>query len=375
MSKTQIEYESILREGLEKDGYEVERQVRFGRTVVDLVAKKDGKTSVIEFKSSKRKILTFLAQRNRLIREPGIDFVYVAAPMPVIEEDVQIFAAELRVGLLGIDERGVKQVVGAPQIPPAKIMGGGGYPSSVYPGQIFDVHFHPRNSGEKTIRKIQFECIPVSPLRMAPREKRRKIIRELQPEREVSIEFKIRILSDAKPGEYPLFYKMNGEGLKLDASFYPIRVTSSPEEEIVRSASNLIQTLDDSLSSIAKMLQQIDEAVMNDRLDAKQHVIDKSIWNTLGKFCTDKGLFRQAELVYRKMLETLTKYDEKHKGENPIHKGLAFHNLGVALYNQGKREEAKTCFTKAFEEDKRTYSPEDAEKGLAKKALDTLVFS
>jgi tetratricopeptide (TPR) repeat protein len=74
------------------------------------------------------------------------------------------------------------------------------------------------------------------------------------------------------------------------------------------------------------------------------------------------------------MLRTIEQYDQQHPEDKPVHKGLALHNLGIALYNLGQLDEAKRALERAYEEDQRTFGLENAKKGLAKKALETLAF-
>ena len=70
------------------------------------------------------------------------------------------------------------------------------------------------------------------------------------------------------------------------------------------------------------------------------------------------------------MLATIER--EEKKKSKPLHKGLALHNLGLALFSQGKLREAKECLEKALQEDRRTYGEEKAKGSLAKQALDSL---
>ena len=95
----------------------------------------------------------------------------------------------------------------------------------------------------------------------------------------------------------------------------------------------------------------------------------ETTWNEIGNFCLTRGLFQQAELVYKMMLLAIRR-QEREKGKT-LHKGLAFYNLGLALYSQGKSDEAKDNIKNAYEEDKRTYG-KNAHNYPAFKALNQL---
>ena len=181
---------------------------------------------------------------------------------------------------------------------------------------------------------------------------------------------KVKVNEDTKYGNYNLFLKRESDGPLLEVYPYQIKVEKKDLALIKQKMNDSIATLNYALTTnIETLLSDIDEAIMNDVLDINGNIYDESAWNDIGIYCNKNGLDVQAELVYRKMVETIQKYEKKNNVQ--LHKGLAFNNLGFALNNLGKKEEAKQSFLKAFEEDKRTYGSEAAKSLIAKKTLET----
>jgi len=171
-----------------------------------------------------------------------------------------------------------------------------------------------------------------------------------------------RNLAGIKGARIYLFYK--DELMRRD---WINAISPYSEEELRNDIISVVQRMRESVSNIEKALEEIDVAILNGIIDIEDNVKDKSIWNDLGMYCIENGFYRQAELIYGAMIDTITKY-EKSKGKR-IHKGLAFHNLGVALLYQNRREEAKEMFKQAYEEDKLSYGIVNAERMPAREAL------
>jgi len=142
------------------------------------------------------------------------------------------------------------------------------------------------------------------------------------------------------------------------------------EEELREDIIKVVEGIKRTVSDIEKVLEEIRVSALNGVINIQDNVIDKSVWNDLGIYCLETGLFGQAEHVYDRMLQTIIDYEEANKIR--IHKGLALHNLGVALYKQGRVRDAVQKFSDAFEEDRKTFGEIEAQRGLAKKALDEL---
>jgi tetratricopeptide (TPR) repeat protein len=171
-----------------------------------------------------------------------------------------------------------------------------------------------------------------------------------------------RNLTGIKGARIYLFYKDN-----LIRTDWVTAIRPSTEEELRKDISNTIQRMRESASYIESILEEIEIAMLNGILDIGDNVKDKSVWNDLGLYCMENGFYRQAELIYGRMIDTITKY-EKMKGRR-LHKGLAFHNLGVALLYQNRRDEAKKMFERAYEEDRLSYGVVNAEQMQAREAL------
>jgi tetratricopeptide (TPR) repeat protein len=159
-----------------------------------------------------------------------------------------------------------------------------------------------------------------------------------------------------------LFY--GDEMLRADwiSAFKP-----SSEEELRKDILNVAQRIGEAFLNISTVLDEIDLAINNGIINIEDNVKDKSVWNDLGIYCMENGLYRQAEFVYGRMIDTITRY-ERDRGKR-IHKGLAFCNLASALLCQVRTEEAKKMFEQAYEEDKLTYGVIEAEKLPARDTL------
>lgn len=142
------------------------------------------------------------------------------------------------------------------------------------------------------------------------------------------------------------------------------------EKVVDRDAEETVRIFRTALDNLYILLDRIRDACLSGKIDIENHIYSKSVWNTLGLFFLKNDLPRLAEKVYSNMLETIHKYDSKRGTD--LFKGLANNNLAVAMYMQGKMQEAKMRFRTAKCEQKRAFGPEEAEKSMANKALKTL---
>ena len=223
----------------------------------------------------------------------------------------------------------------------------------------------------KIVPNITVSYLRGGPFSVPPGESNTRKIDELKPGDRIDVAFKVKVNEDTKPGEYPLFIVRATGVTPLDISMHEIEVKEKTSESIEQEVRKAVTALNYAVTTnIGNILSRIDEAIMIGIIDIKENVIDKSVWNDIGIYYINNGLFRQAEFVYRKMLETIQKCEKRNNEQ--LHKGLALHNLGVALYYQGRKEEAKQRFSEAREEDRRTYGREEAKNKPAQTALTQL---
>ena len=364
---------NFVQQKLKDDGYRVKCEVTIDKTKIDLLASKDGKTSAIEVKTTKESVLSSIPKLIKLKILPEIDFIYIAAPEDAFTKDIFTIAKypAIGIGLISIVDNNIKWSLHSQETGRAKLtMTGYSLRGSVVLGEVFDIKATFGNGGEKIAKKIEVECSPLGPFE--PVTERIQKIKELPPGDRAIVDFRFRVKDDVDPGRYFVFMKWTDQ-IRQGSEMVHIEVEPRSSEYIERMVANAIAELHRVTSkNIENLLRQIDDAVEKGYLNIEDHIYDKSIWNTLGMAYLNQGLLKQAELVYRNMLKTLEKYEVAH--DTKIHKGLAFHNLGIILYRQGKIKEAKELLLKAFEEDIRTYGPENASKGQAKRALDELPF-
>jgi tetratricopeptide (TPR) repeat protein len=304
---------------------------------------------------------------------PEVDFIYIASPKDILNKDIHTIAkySRIGIGLISITDNEIGWPLKPQEIEPARLsLVSASSVSNVVPGETFDLKLSFGNSGGKIARKIEVECMTLGPFKLISEQIQR--ISMLPPGDRANVNFRFRVYDEVTPGQYFIFTKWTDQS-KQGSEIFDLEVKSRSSEYIERLVTNAIADLNNVMSkNVEDLAREIDNAVEKGYLNIKDHIYDKSIWNTLGMAYFNQGLLKQAEYVYRNMLETLEKYEVAHNEK--IHKGLAFHNLGVILYNQGKMKEAKEMFLKAYEEDVRTFGQENASKGQAKRALDELKF-
>ena len=364
---------NFIKQKLEEEGYRVRSGVTMDKTAIDLLATKDGKTSVIEVKTTTKGVLSSIPNLTRLKVLPEIDFIYIAAPEDVLTEDVFAIAKyqHIGIGLIVIADNNIKwRLKSREWAPPKLTLTSYSLSPRVFFGEIFDVKASFGNSGGKIAKNVEVACTPLGPFE--PLTERIQEIKELPPGDRAIAVFKFKVEDEGDPGRYFIFMKFSDKTTKR-TQILDIEVETRSSEYIERLVADAVAELDRVMSkNIEDLLRQIEDAVEKGYVKIEDYIYDKSIWNNLGMAYLNQGLLKQAELVYRSMLKSLRRYETTH--DTKIHKGLAYHNLGIVLYRQGKTKEAKEMLLKAFEEDTRTYGPENAAKGEAKRALDELQF-
>lgn len=110
--------------------------------------------------------------------------------------------------------------------------------------------------------------------------------------------------------------------------------------------------------------------VLKNIANSDRKEIEASIWNHLGIYFLNNGMYSDAVKVYTHMLETIAQVEEKQKVE--IHKGLPLHNMGVAQLYLKNYDEGIPNILKAFEEDIKTAGKTTAEQQLASKVKEGL---
>lgn len=364
----------FIHQKLEEQGYHVESNVALDKTEIDLLAIKDGKSSAIEVKTTKEGVLSSIPNLIKLKILPEVDRIYIAAPEDVLTKDIHTIAkyGHIGIGLITVADDEIKWSLKSQETTRAElVMVSYDCVSSVVLGETFNIKLLLGNRGGKISKKIQVECTPLGPFK--PISERTQKISKLPPTERKSVNFRFRVNDEVDSGRYFMFVKWVDQ-IKQESTIIDIEVHPRSSEYIERLVAGAIVELNRVVSRpVDYLLGQINNAVEKGYLNVEDHIYDKSIWNTLGAAYLNHGLLKQAEQVYRNMLKTLEKYEVAHAVK--IHKGLAFHNLGIILYHQRRRIEAKDMLLNAFEEDKRTYGPEKASKGQAKKTLDELNFS
>lgn len=364
----------LVKQKLEEQGYSVRSNVVLDNVEVDLLAKKEDKNSAIEVKTTKEGVLKGIQDLVKLKILPEVDYFFVAAPKDVLTEDMYTIAkySPIGIGLISVlADNSIEFSLSSQEVEKARLtLVSYSLQSAVVLGERFNLEAYFGNPGGKVARNIKVECTPIGPFE--PIDKKIKEIAELSPGNRKRVDFGFRVKEKVSPGRYFLFMKWFGSGIK-NSQMVDVRIEAKDAEYIERLVTDALIELNRVTSkNIEDLIRSIDKAVEKGHINIRDHIYDKSVWNSLGMAYLKEGLLKQAELVYRAMVGTLEKYEAQHNEK--IHKGLAYHNLGAVLYREGKLKEAKEMFLKAFEEDKRTYGSEGASKRQAKKALDELQF-
>ena len=197
---------------------------------VDLLVKKDDKITAIEIKlRDRRGIVGDITKLSRLQFLPNVDFFYVAAPEINLQEDILGFAKKMGIGVFGVKEQTVEQLIESREVGAASLQGSSSIPNIVAPGQVFEVRISVMNRGGKMGRNIEIMYMPAPPFRVPTGEKNHKRIKELMPGKEETVTFKIRVEKNAESGKYVLYTRRTAEGLEASDSLYHIKVEEKGE--------------------------------------------------------------------------------------------------------------------------------------------------
>jgi hypothetical protein len=142
------------------------------------------------------------------------------------------------------------------------------------------------------------------------------------------------------------------------------------KDELIAETVSIKQKVNEMLVSLERILDKIEESVLNETITIDSNIYNDSIWNDLGIHFMKKGLPQLAITVYSRMLGTIRKYEKLNN--KTLYKGLVFQNLGAAFYSNYRLDEAKQYFKWAYEEKVKLKGKEEAEKSLSKKALDEI---
>lgn len=195
------------------------------RKRIDLLVEKDDKITAIEVKlRDRRGIADDIVKLANLRFLPDIDLFFIAAPKVNLQEDILGFAKRMDIGVFGVTEQGVEQLVKSREAVPASVMGSSSIPSAVVSGEVFEIAISIQNTGEKSARNIKLMYMSAYPFRVPRGERNHKSIKELMPGKEEKVIFKIRVEDKAKPGEYGLYVRRTAERGRSKDDLYNIKV-------------------------------------------------------------------------------------------------------------------------------------------------------
>ena len=199
----------------------------------------------------------------------------------------------------------------------------GGFSSPVTPGKnfIFNVNVYASN---KIFPNIEVAYLPGGPFFIPENECLPKIIDAI-PNKENKIELVVGVKEETMPDMYSLFVVIKGENTSslLRENIWIVEET---EDTIIHKLSNLQNLVAHTLTNVEDTLKTIGEIIDKQNPDIKQ-IIPK--WNELAGYCLTNHQFQQAEVIYKKLLEVILKYEQKT--EQRLHKGSEYYNLGLAL--------------------------------------------
>lgn len=219
--------EKLIEEGYELIGTDA---AVYKRKTVDILARKENKTTAIEVKrSGRRGIADDIGKLERLAFVPEIDFFYVAVPKMNLQDDILAFANRLEVGVIGVTELGIEWLVESKEKDPSPLRRSVSLPSTVEPGGTFEFRISIMAAEAKMVRNTEIMYMSAWPFRVPKNERNHRVIKELMPGKEESVSFKIRVENDAEEGYRPLFSRITRPGMKADNSLYRIKVSKRRE--------------------------------------------------------------------------------------------------------------------------------------------------
>lgn len=363
--------EARMTKKLIEEGYSVQTNVRLSKGYeADILAHRNSETHLIEIKRDRKTAISALVDGQMRRYLPKILTVSLALPSEELEDDIIEISRTLGFGVYSVSPSEIQLKVKPIQLPQGELSSGGSFPGSVAAGQTFSIRFD-LIARQRIFSNAKVSFLIGDPFFIPDGETVSKTIDEVLPEKTEPITLKVGISKDATPGKYLLFIERRADGIPEYITNYPIEVKKESDETILQDVRNSIGVLDAAITTnLESSLRRIQDAMLRGTIDIHNSVLSDSAWTELGNYCLKNGLFRQAQSIYENMLKTIGAWEEEHR--ETLHKGVAFYNLGVALYYQGKSSEAKSSFEKSCNEDKRTYGESEAEGLPAKMTLQKL---
>jgi len=225
MFRSESELRDYIVSLLRDEGYAIETETRVSRFRVDILATEGGVTRAIEVKLSRSGIAEDIAKAFRLLRLPGVDEAFVAAPWSQFSPDQRLFAETVGVGLIGIHEGSLKWMLESRRLNPPNLGGGGGHPIEVPAGSEFTIRRSVTNHGQKRAVRLEAYCRPTKPFKWA-KGKRKHKCPYLDPGERWEVEFKIRVQPGTLTGKYPLFTNVLAANAEPSDMTFDIPVTN-----------------------------------------------------------------------------------------------------------------------------------------------------
>jgi len=210
---------------LRDEGHTVEMETRVSRFRVDILARKDEIRRAIEVKLLRSGIADDIAKAFRLLRLPGVDETFVAAPWSQFSPDHLLFAKTVGIGLIGVHEGALKWMLESRRLNPPNLGGGGGHPIEVTAGNEFTITRNVTNHGQKRAIRLEAYCRPTKPFRWA-KGKRKHKCPYLDPGERWEVAFKLKVQPGTSTGKYPLFTNVLAANAEPSDMTFDIPVTN-----------------------------------------------------------------------------------------------------------------------------------------------------
>jgi hypothetical protein len=137
------------------------------------------------------------------------------------------------------------------------------------------------------------------------------------------------------------------------------------EEQWNREIVELTNKIYNCYQDLGILLDDIHKSMLSKKVRIESHVNSGSVWYNLGNTFFRKGDYSLTNIVYDHMLDTIKEYNRNL--QTKLHKGLALYNLGISRLNQKNYDEGIPNVLSAYQEDKRTYGKDQAERLFANK--------
>lgn len=232
MFKTESKIKSLLADHLKADGFKVHEEITLPeRYRVDLLAIKENQKHGIEVKTTPRGMSDDINKATILHRLPEFDYFSVAAPKIIIPDELLDFAKRVKVGVIGIEEEGIKWLQESELLENSQLLGGARLPKDIVsPGDSIDIHRYISIHGGKVVRNLEMHFIPSGPFITYPKRKYRFKRKKLEPgELPWEETFKIKVKKTAREGTYPLYITCTAADIQPAGSVFYIKIIKSME--------------------------------------------------------------------------------------------------------------------------------------------------